>query len=117
MDVVVLSGDLSLFEAIRHAVGERNPVWRARSAGESVELLLTGRCGVLLIDMAAVSTQPATLVEQIVAQFPDVVVVVAGRRADLQDRKEMERCRCRIARSSRWPSGGWWGRKDASACA
>ena len=49
---------------------------------ESVELLLTGRCGVLLIDMAAVSTQPATLVEQIVEQFPDVVVVVAGRRDD-----------------------------------
>ena len=36
VDVVVLSGDLSLFEAIRHAVGERNPVWRARSAEESV---------------------------------------------------------------------------------
>ena len=82
VDVVVLSGDLSLFEAIRHAVGERNPVWRARSAEESVELLLTGRCGVLLIDMAAVSTQPATLVEQIVDQFPDLVVVVAGRRDD-----------------------------------
>jgi protein TonB len=82
VDVVVLSGDLSLFEAIRHAVGERNPVWRARSAEESVELLLTGRCGVLLIDMASVSTQPATLVEQIVDQFPDLVVVVAGRRDD-----------------------------------
>jgi len=50
VDVVVLSGDLSLFDAIRHAVGERNPVWRARSAEESVELLVTGRCGVLLID-------------------------------------------------------------------
>jgi len=82
VDVVVLSGDLSLFEAIRHAVGERSPVWRARSAEESVELLLTGRCGVLLIDMAAVSTQHATLIEQIVDQFPDVVVVVAGRRDD-----------------------------------
>jgi protein TonB len=57
-------------------------VWRARSAEESVELLLTGRCGVLLIDMAAVSAQPATLVEQIVEQFPDIVVVVAGRRDD-----------------------------------
>jgi protein TonB len=82
VDVVVLSGDLALYEAIRHAVGERNPVWRARSAEESVDLLLTGRCGVLLIDMAAVSTRPATLVEQIVDQFPDVVVVVAGRRED-----------------------------------
>jgi TonB family protein len=82
VDVVVLTGDLGLFEATRHAVGERNPVWRARSAEESVDLLLTGRCGVLLIDMAAVTARPATLVEQIVDQFPDVVVVVAGRRED-----------------------------------
>jgi len=82
VDVVVLSGDVALYEAIRNAVGERNPVWRARSAEESVDLLLTGRCGVLLIDMAAVTARPATLVEQIVDQFPDVVVVVAGRRED-----------------------------------
>jgi len=82
VDVVVLSGDVALFEAIRHAVGERNPVWRARSAEESVDLLLTGRCGVLLIDLSAVSSKPATLVEQIVDQFPDVVVVVAGSRDD-----------------------------------
>jgi protein TonB len=82
VDVVVLSEDVTLFEAIRHAVGERNPVWRARSAEESVDLLLTGRCGVLLIDLAAVTARPATLVEQIVDQFPGVVVVVAGRRED-----------------------------------
>ena len=82
VDVVVLSTDMLLFEAIRAAIGERNPVWRARSAEESVDMLLTGRCGVLLVDLATVSTQPATLVEQIVEQFPDVVVVVAGRRED-----------------------------------
>jgi protein TonB len=82
VDVVVMTGDVDLYEAIRHAVGERNPVWRARSAEESVDLLLTGRCGVLVIDMAAVSARPATLVEQIVDQFPGVVVVVAGRRED-----------------------------------
>ena len=82
VDVVVLSDDLALYQATRDAVGERNPVWRARTAAESVDLLLTGRCGVLLLDMSAVSTQPASLVEQIVDQFPDVVVVVAGRRED-----------------------------------
>lgn len=82
VDVVVLSADVVLFEAIRHAVGERNPVWRARSAEESVDLLLTGRCGVLVVDMGALSTNPSTFIEQIVAQFPDVVVVVAGRRDD-----------------------------------
>ena len=82
VDVLVLSEDLLLFDAIRGAIGERNPVWRARSAEESVDLLLTGRCGVLLVDMAAVSTMPTTLITGIVEQFPDVVVVVAGRLED-----------------------------------
>ncbi len=82
VDVVVLSGDLALYDAIRDSVGERNPVWRARSAAEAVDLLLTGRSGVLLVDLASVSSQPSTLVKQIVDQFPDVVVVVAGQRED-----------------------------------
>ena len=82
VDVLVLSTDVPLFDAIRGAIGERNPVWRARTAEESVDLLLTGRCGVLLVDMAAVSTNPTTLIAQILEQFPDVIVVVAGRRED-----------------------------------
>lgn len=82
VDVVALTGDLGLFQAIREAIGERNPVWRAHSAEDAVDLLLTGRCGVLLIDLAAVSTQPATLIQQILEQFPDVVVCVAGVRDD-----------------------------------
>ena len=82
VDVVVLSAEMALFEAIRNAIGERNPVWRARSAEESVDLLLTGRCGVLVVDMGAVSIEATTLIEQIVEQFPDVVIVVAGRRED-----------------------------------
>lgn len=82
VDVVVLTGDLELFQSIREAVGERNPVWRARSAEEAADLLITGRCGVLLIDLACVSTRADTLIEQIVEQFPDVVVCVAGTRQD-----------------------------------
>jgi protein TonB len=82
VDVVALTSDPGLYEAIREAVGERNPVWRARSAEDAVDLLLTGRCGVLLIDLAAVSTRPETLIQQIMDQFPDVVVCVAGVRDD-----------------------------------
>jgi protein TonB len=82
VDVVVLSADQELFQSAREAVGERNPVWRARSAEEAADLLITGRCGVLVIDMAAVSSRGDTLIEQILQQFPDVVVCVAGTRAD-----------------------------------
>jgi TonB family protein len=82
VDVVVLTADPELFESARAAVGERNPVWRARSSDEAADLLITGRCGVLLVDMAAVSTRADTLIQQIVEQFPDVIVCVAGTRAD-----------------------------------
>jgi protein TonB len=80
--MVVLSGETLLYEAIRHAAGERTAVWHARSAAESVDLLLSGRCGVLLVDMAAMSTEPDSFVRQILEQFPDVVVVAAGQRED-----------------------------------
>ena len=82
VDVVLLSADPHLFQALRDAVGERNPVWRARSAEEAANLLITGRCGVLVIDTATVSSRADTLIEQIVEQFPDVVVCVAGTRDD-----------------------------------
>lgn len=82
VDVVVLTADQELFQSAREAVGEHNPVWRARSADEAADLLINGRCGLLLIDMASVSTGADTLIEQIVEQFPDVVVCVAGTRAD-----------------------------------
>lgn len=82
VDVVVLTADQELFQSTREAVGERNPVWRARTAEEAADLLITGRCGVLVVDTAAVSQQADTLIEQIVEQFPDVVVCVAGTRDD-----------------------------------
>jgi TonB family protein len=82
VDVVVLTADMGLFHSIKDAVGERNPVWRARSAEEAADLLITGRCGVLLIDMTAVPVQADTLIEQIVGQFPETVVCVAGTRDD-----------------------------------
>jgi hypothetical protein len=82
VDVVVLTADQELFQSAREAVGEHNPVWRARSADEAADLLINGHCGVLLIDRAAVTTAADTLIEQIVEQFPDAIVCVAGTRAD-----------------------------------
>jgi protein TonB len=82
VDVAVLTGDLGFYETVRGAVGERNPVWRARSAEETADLLLTGRCGVLLIDLAAVTTQYEALIDRVLEQFPDLVIVAAGKRED-----------------------------------
>jgi protein TonB len=82
VDVAVLTGDLGFYESVRSAVGERNPVWRARSAEETADLLLTGRCGVLLIDLAAVTIHHETLINRVLDQFPDLVIVAAGKRED-----------------------------------
>jgi protein TonB len=82
VDVVVLSDENALYESIRHCIAERNPLWRARTAEQAVDMLLLGRSGVLIVDMASVSTQPASLIERIHGQFPDVVIVVAGVRDD-----------------------------------
>jgi TonB family protein len=82
VDVVVLTAEQEVLLSIKGAVGDRNPVWRARTAEEAADLLVTGRCGVLVVDTAAVSQQADTLIEQIVQQFPDVVVCVAGTRDD-----------------------------------
>ena len=49
---------------------------------EAADLLITGRCGVLLIDMRAVSMRADSLIVQISEQFPDVVICVAGMRDD-----------------------------------
>jgi len=82
VDVVLLSDDIQIFEAIRNAVSERHPIWRAHTADEAIELLVSGRCGVLVIDLGTLSIEPTSLVRQVTQQFPDVVVVVAGRQAD-----------------------------------
>jgi TonB family protein len=82
VDIVVLSDDRLLFRSVRAAVGERSPIWRARTAEEAVDLLLTGRCGVLLLDTAALSSDPAALITQFAQQFPDVITVVAGLQND-----------------------------------
>ena len=78
----MLSDEPELYDSIRDAIDERSPVWRARTAEEAVDLLITGRCGVLLIDLASVAAQPDVLVHRILDQFPDVVVCAAGLRED-----------------------------------
>lgn len=82
VDVVILTSDAELLAAARDAIGDHHRSSHARSAEEVADLLINGRCGVLLLDTASVSSRVDTLIEQIVDQFPDVVVCVAGTRAD-----------------------------------
>ncbi len=82
VDVVLLSADEQIFETTRNAVAEQHPVWRAQSTDEAIEHLVSGRCGVLVIDLGTVSSEPASFVLQVTRQFPDLVVVATGRQTD-----------------------------------
>jgi protein TonB len=82
VDVVLLSASEEIFETTRNAIGEEHPLWRAETAAEATDLLLSGRCGVLVIDLGTAGLDPVALVRQVNRQFPDLVVVATGRQTD-----------------------------------
>lgn len=82
VDMVLLSADEQIFETTRNAIDESHRVWRAETAEEALERLVAGHCGVLVIDLGTAALEPALLVRRITQQFPDLVVVAAGRQAD-----------------------------------
>jgi TonB family protein len=82
VDVVLLSTSDEVFETTRNAIGEEHPLWRAETAAEAIDLLLSGRCGVLVIDLGSAGLDPVALVRQVSREFPDLVVVATGRQTD-----------------------------------
>ena len=82
VDVVLLSASEEIFETTRNAIGEEHPLWRAETAAEATDLLISGRCGVLVIDLGTAGLDPVALVRQVNRQFPDLVVVATGRQTD-----------------------------------
>ena len=82
VDIVLLSADDQIFETTRNAIGDPHRVWRAQTAEDAMDQLVSGRCGVLVIDLGTSSLEPVGLVRQVTRQFPDVVVVATGRQTD-----------------------------------
>ena len=82
VDVVLLSAAEEIFETTRNAIGEEHALWRAETAAEATDLLLSGRCGVLIVDLGTPGLDPVGLVRQVSRQFPDLVVVATGRQTD-----------------------------------
>ena len=82
IDVVLLSADEQIFQTTRNAIGEEHRVWRAYTAEEAIDKLVSGHCGVLVIDLGTSALEPAGLVRQVTQQFPDLVVVATGRQSD-----------------------------------
>ncbi len=81
-NVVILSADPILIDLLRDAVAGHHRVWRADDATHAADLMVASGNAVLLIDAALADHDTKTLVTQVHQQFPDLAIIVAGRRDD-----------------------------------
>lgn len=79
--ILVLSRDASLVETVKKAAPRGTPVSAAPDLDHVADKLPTLKPGVLLADTASTS-DVAGMVAQLTQHFPELVVVVAGKRED-----------------------------------
>ena len=82
LDVVVLTSDASLLEALRSAAGSEHALWDAPSADAAVDYLVGGRCDVLIADLGTLRGDVPALLERLQAQFPELIFMATGRREE-----------------------------------
>jgi protein TonB len=81
-NVVVLSADPGLIDLLREAVAGHHRVWRADNPTHAADLMVASGNAVLFIDAALADHDTRTLVTQLHKQFPELAIIVAGRRDD-----------------------------------
>jgi TonB family protein len=81
-NVVVLSADPTLIDLLRESLAGVHRVWRADDATHAADLMVASGNAVLLIDASLADHNTKDLVTQIHRQFPDLAIIVAGRRDD-----------------------------------
>jgi TonB family protein len=82
LDVVVLTSDGGLLATLRDASSAEHAIWHAPSADAAVDLLVGGRCGILIADLGTLRSDAAALLERLHAQFPELVLMATGRRQE-----------------------------------
>ncbi|HEU4529784.1 MAG TPA: TonB family protein [Steroidobacteraceae bacterium] len=78
IEVLALTVDPGLLALLRQSVGANQRVWHAADRDQAVELIMAGNVGVIVIDAAVTGNESGAFCEQLRAQFPDVVLLVAG---------------------------------------
>ena len=81
-NIVALSADPMLIDLLREAVAGHHRVWRADDPTHAADLMVASGNAVLLIDAALADHNTKSLVTQVHKQFPDLAIIVAGRRDD-----------------------------------
>jgi TonB family protein len=82
LDVVVLTPDAGLLATLREAAGPEHAIWHAPSADSAVDLLVGGRCSILIGDLGALRGDAAALLDRLHAQFPELILMATGRREE-----------------------------------
>lgn len=80
LDVVVLTSDPGVLATVREAAGPEHAIWHAPSADNAVDLLVGGRCSILIADLGALRGDAAALLDRLHAQFPELILMATGRR-------------------------------------
>ena len=80
LDVVVLSSDPGVLATLREAAGPEHAIWHAPSADNAVDLLVGGRCSILIADLGALRGDAFALLDRLHAQFPELILMAMGRR-------------------------------------
>ncbi|MGH8251071.1 MAG: TonB family protein [Steroidobacteraceae bacterium] len=81
-NVVVLSADPTLIDLLRDSLAGTHRVWRADDATHAADLMVAAGNAVLLVDSSLADHDTRGLVTEVHKQFPDLAIIVAGRRDD-----------------------------------
>ncbi len=76
----MLTSDPGVLATLREAAGPEHAIWHAPSADNAVDLLVGGRCCILIADLGALRGDAAALLDRLHAQFPELILMAAGRR-------------------------------------
>ncbi|HXQ32098.1 MAG TPA: TonB family protein [Steroidobacteraceae bacterium] len=80
-DVAVVTTDAELAAALRAAAPDVF-IMTVEAPGALPDLLLSGTYGVLVMDVPALGADPATILNHLAAQFPDLPIVAVGTREE-----------------------------------
>src|SRR4029077_1251096 len=76
--LLVLTHDRRLLETLRQVADPAHEVYAAGSEVDLAAALMARHAGVVVLDIAALATPAGQLAGRLHAQFPDVVLIVAG---------------------------------------
>lgn len=81
-NVIALSADRALIDLLRDSLAGMHRVWRADDVAHAGELIVAVSNAVFLVDETLADCDTRTLVNRVHEQFPDLAIIVAGRRDD-----------------------------------